>query len=360
MADGALDHQVGRPGVADLLQAASRTLLRRLLASSPSGSPIPGENLLHDIEQFDRCVGRLLSGEDAAAVAENLPPSASPLALLMRRQLLETDDAPAEDVLEAVRMIETLDRYRRSGPNLDPDSDLRAWLTRPDAFELLVEVAHDLRSPLTSILFLSETMREGHSGELTDLQRSQLGLIYSAALGLISVTSDVVELAKDERNLVEEDDIKPFAVAEVVHGVAEMVLPMAEEKAVELKVVASDHERGYGHPMALSRILLNLATNALKFTDVGYVEIGVTRLSHRTIEFYVRDTGRGIPEDRLKQLFQPFRKRLRDESFFFSGSGLGLSICQRTLRAMGSELEVETRPDWGTRFSFELDTSPAR
>ena len=185
-------------------------------------------------------------------------------------------------------------------------------------------------------------------------------MVYSAALGLISVTSDLVELAKDEKNLVEASDSKPFSVAEVVHGVAEMVRPMAEEKGIELRVQVPDLEQGHGHPMAISRILLNLATNGLKFTSEGYVEIGVTRRSQRFIDFHVRDTGRGIPAEQLEQLFQPFRKRARGDTHFFSGSGLGLSICQKIVRAMGSELDVESRADWGTRFQFTLDVSPPR
>jgi signal transduction histidine kinase len=82
----------------------------------------------------------------------------------------------------------------------------------PDAFELLVEVAHDFRSPLTSILFLAEALRDGHSGPVTDVQRSQLGLVYSAAFGLASIASDIMDLAREEKDLT-ADEAEPFSLA---------------------------------------------------------------------------------------------------------------------------------------------------
>jgi signal transduction histidine kinase len=105
----------------------------------------------------------------------------------------------------------------------------------------------------------------------------------------------------------------------------------------------------------LGRVLLNLTTNALKFTDEGYVEIGVQHRSRSLLEFYVRDTGRGISAERQSELFQPFKKRPSREGHFFSGSGVGLSIARRLVRSMGSDLVLETAPGWGTRFSFVID-----
>lgn len=313
---------------------------------------------LEDLDAYRVCLEAVVEGEEPTSTAAHLPGSARFLADLFRARLLAGGEtASAATTLEVLRAIEALQHASRSGRVRDPDPELQAWLRRPDAFGLLVEVAHDLRSPLTSILFLSEAIRAGQSGDLNDLQRSQLGLIYSAALGLVAVTSNVVELARDERSLVADADARAFSVAEVLQNVAQMVRPMAEEKGVELRVVAPEYERSQGHPAALSRVLLNLATNGLKFTENGYVEIGVQRLSHRALRFHVQDSGRGIAPPQLEQLFQPFRKRQRKEGYFFSGSGLGLSICQRLLNAMGSELEVETEMDRGTRFHFTLDAS---
>lgn len=235
----------------------------------------------------------------------------------------------------------------------------------PEGMELLVDVAHDLRSPLTSILFLAETMQRGQSGPISDVQRRQLGLIYSTALGLSSVASDLIDLSRSDQ-LVEPAPI-PFSVTAVLESVHNIVRPMVEEKKVALRVLRPAVDQRLGHPVALSRVLLNLTTNALKFTDKGYVEIVTRELLPHRIEFAVRDSGKGMDRPALGTLVSPLRSdtdRLREEHedgrarHSFSRTGLGLTICDRLLRAMGSTLQVESRPDWGTRFFFELELPP--
>jgi signal transduction histidine kinase len=133
---------------------------------------------------------------------------------------------------------------------------------------------------------------------------------------------------------------------------------MAEEKRIELLLSAPHYDRAYGHPIALNRVLLNLTTNAIKFTDKGFVELGAKRLTRHRMEYYVRDTGRGISPDLQGELFRPMKMRPSGDGHFFSGSGLGLSISRRIVRSMGSDLQLETAADWGTRFFFLLDIPP--
>jgi signal transduction histidine kinase len=227
-------------------------------------------------------------------------------------------------------------------------------LSGPDGLELVVEVAHDLRSPLTSILFLAETLRRGRSGPLTPLQERQLGLIYAAAFGLTSVASDVIELARGGERQLDLEPL-PFSVADIFESVRDIVLPIAEEKGLEVRFLPGEEGLRIGYPVALSRVLLNLTTNALKFTDEGYVEVRVEPLAGGELEFAVRDTGRGIPPHSMAMLFEPFRRRQRDREYAFSGSGLGLSICRKLVEAMQSDLRVETAAVEGTRFSFVLN-----
>jgi len=227
-------------------------------------------------------------------------------------------------------------------------------LSGPDGPELVVEVAHDLRSPLTSILFLAETLRRGRSGPLTALQDRQLGLIYAAAFGLTSVASDVIELARGGDRQLELDPM-PFSVADILESVRDIVQPIAEEKGLAVRLVVPQERLRVGYPVALSRVLLNLTTNALKFTDEGHVEVKAEALGPSEMEFAVRDTGRGIPASSMSMLFEPFRRRQRDREYAFSGSGLGLSICRKLVEAMRSELKVDTGAGAGTRFSFVLN-----
>jgi signal transduction histidine kinase len=355
----------GRPDgpstLAELLDAAAKRLLERVELFAPAEGEFTQEEIRDELDQ--------LLVHLKATLEEDSPETAPPSSLRTKLQLQLATELSDEVVALALRdgqlasgdllaLLGALVGVRRSLTGSRAE-DLRARLARPDAFQLLVEVAHDMRSPLTSILFLSETLREGHSGAVNDLQRTQLGLIYAAALGLTAVTSDIVDLARTERGLLEADP-EPYSPADVFHGVLDLVRPMAEEKGIELRLRVPDFDRFFGQPAAIQRVLLNLSTNALKFTDSGYVELGVRRRSRVHLEFYVRDTGRGIPAERQEELFQPFKKRNQRAGYFFSGSGVGLSIARRLVRALGSELNLETAPDWGTRFYFILESPSGR
>jgi len=217
--------------------------------------------------------------------------------------------------------------------------------------EALVEVAHDMRSPLTSILFLVDAIRTSKSGPITPVQERQLGLIYGAALGLSTLTSDLVDLVRGGLGLVEGPPA-PFSMCEVLSGVRDIVKPIAEEKGLRLEFNSPPNDGRVGYAAALSRVLLNLTTNAVKFTQAGYVSIECKELSQTRLRFTVTDSGSGLPQDVRRSLFSAFthtRGRMR-----FSNSGLGLSICRSLLRSMGSELHVETSSDQGSRFSFDL------
>ena len=267
------------------------------------------------------------------------------------RALPDPDPGQLLQILHAIEVV---------GQHLEADwsQHFTDRLSAPDGLELVVEVAHDLRSPLTSILFLAETLQRGRSGPVNPVQERQLGLIYSAAFGLSSVASDVIELARGGDRLVDLDPI-PFSVTDILESVRDIVQPIAEEKNLAVRVTSPESDFRIGHPVALSRVLLNLTTNALKFTAEGVVEVTAVSRNPRCIEFSVRDTGRGIPPQSMATLFEPFRRRQKPGEYAFSGSGLGLSICRKLVEAMGSVLQVETAPGYGTRFYFVLDLPPA-
>jgi signal transduction histidine kinase len=235
------------------------------------------------------------------------------------------------------------------------EQSFAAQLRGADGMELLVNVVHDLRSPLTSILFLAETLQHGRSGVVNDVQRRQLGIVYAAALKLSSVASDIIDLTRSE--LLMEPEPVPFSVEGVLEAVNDIVRPIAEEKQLAVRLGRPRADERLGHPVALSRVLLNLTTNALKFTDQGYVEIATREVSPTRVQFSVRDSGKGIDPAMLPTLFDPVRRVIRREhrAKLFSQTGLGLTICRRLVEAMGSTVQVESRAGWGTRFFFELE-----
>jgi signal transduction histidine kinase len=283
-------------------------------------------------------------------------------------------DARAEAILLAALRRSLLEQWRRRDLAVDPDrvlellysidrlaeelapgpGGLEARLAEPDAFGLLAEVAHDLRSPLTSILFLSEAMRNGHSGSHTLLQQRQLGLIYSAALGLTGVANDLMTAAQ-ERGSGQLEEAAAFSLHESCEAVREMVEPMAEAKEIDLRFNVNCFGHRTGHAGPLGRVLLNLVTNAIRFThEGGAVDVVLDPLGPDTVKVSVSDTGRGISPELQARLFEPFQKSHGREGYFFAASGLGLSIVRRLLERMDSKLTIESEVGMGTTFSFAL------
>ena len=285
------------------------------------------------------------------AVSPALP--AKRLLAGMRRSLLTQSRAGTLDAKAAVAILDTLETLNAQ---LEDDAGHRfaSRLGGMGGLELIVDIAHDMRSPLGSILFLAEQIRRGHSGGLTPLQERQLGLIYGAALGLSTMASDVIDLARGGEKLVQEQPLA-FSVLSVFQQVQDIVRPMAEERGLALRFESSVKDARVGHGRAIHRVLLNLVTNAVKFTSSGEVVVVACAISATRVRFEVRDTGRGIPEALLGTLFDAFRRRLKPGQYVFSSAGLGLSICQNLVRAMNSELLVESVMDVGSAFQFDIE-----
>jgi signal transduction histidine kinase len=278
---------------------------------------------------------------------------------LLRGELVHGWSAAPPDSLAPAEMVQTLEAIEQVRAAIEPETarDLAERLAAPGGVDLVVEIAHDLRSPLTSILFLSETLQTGQSGDVNEVQSHQLALIYGAALGLSALVSNAIELARGGDRLVDNEPC-PFSIRQTLEAVQDMVRPMAEEKglSVHMRPVAADLR--IGHPVALSRVLLNLTCNALKFTERGFVEVAAVAKDEVGVEFSVRDTGAGIDPQALTRLYQPFQRGRGRAGFTFTGTGLGLAITRKLIAAMGSELHVETGP-WGTRFYFDVALPPA-
>lgn len=234
-------------------------------------------------------------------------------------------------------------------------TEFKQRLESPDANKAVTEIAHDMRSPLSAILFLVETLRAGHSGPVTPVMERQLGLVYGAALGLSNLADDIMEASRG--SLISDARPEKFSLAEAIHDVCAIVAPVAEEKGLTLSEKYPTLDVRVGHRDALHRVLLNLTSNALKYTQSGGVSLGCTEYEDGKVQFWVEDTGCGIPEHVMAMLFTEFRPGA--SGMRFSSAGLGLAICRSLLDKMGSALRVDTAQEQGTRFSFVLDLPPA-
>jgi len=258
-------------------------------------------------------------------------------------ELAVTRDLNANEVVRTlIKLDEAEDAWRRTDRG-----KFISRLTGADCADAVVAIAHDIRSPLGSILLLVDALRHAERGSPNPIRDRQLGLIYGAAFGLSTTVSNLIAAARGDG--VVQGQPMPFSVSETMHSVSSIVQPMCEEKGIPLGIEYPDNDARIGHASAIQQSMLNLASNALRYTDAGSVAMGCTEISGDLVEFWVEDTGPGIPDDVLERLcygFPPEGVKLR-----FSSAGLGLAIVRTLVEAMGSSLQVDSGEE-GTRFSF--------
>lgn len=316
-----------------------------------------GRALRNVAEDLNRRIG----GEERSS-----PPAANPESPLLHHRVLEelrvhvlrlrsgADlDVSDSEVLEAVELLESCREELVDRPGHSAARRLLA----PGAFQTVVEIAHDLRSPLGSILFLTEALYSGQRGSVSDRQRHDLGLVYAAALELRSIVEDLMETAKSGFYRDTKGEPVRFSIRELFETLRRTLQPIAESKGNELRFELPEYEWWIGHPGPVGRTLRNLAVNGLRFTEGGEVVVSARQVDVRRMEFAVRDTGPGIPEERRAELFDAFGSSASEEQSF-SSSGLGLYVARRLVDALGSELRYETEVGTGTRFHFRLEVPP--
>jgi signal transduction histidine kinase len=332
-----------------VLSAAAERAAGRLVGRSDESVAVFRDELKH---LSDIVYSAAMGNKDAGALGAS--PTFSPdLVDLFRSEFLALlhEDLPkrttAKEILAVLSAMESMsNRNDHRAP-----ADASPGRASADALNGMLEIAHDMRSPLSAILLLVEPIRRGQKGPVTPIQERQLGLIYGAALGLSTLANDIIDAARGE--CPDAGEKHPFSVSGTMQDACAVVRPIAEEKGLELTQAYPTVDGRLGDAAAIHRVLVNLASNALKYTDRGSVSVGGTELDATRVEFWVKDTGRGIPESVLKRLFDEFRPGPVGSRFF--SAGLGLTICRRLLKTMNSTLQVETAMDKGTRFSFVLD-----
>jgi len=302
-------------------------------------------------ERLNEVIGWLSAG------LRNKAPESTPVPPVIAREyvstlkanfLSELTTATDLNANEVVRTLIRLDDAEEAWRRTDRGKFI-SRLTGADCADAVVAIAHDIRSPLCSILLLVDALRHSEKAAANPIRERQLGLIYGAAFGLSTTVSNLIGAARGE-GLVQGQPM-PFSVSETMHSVSAIVQPMCEEKGIPLGMEFPENDARVGHASAIQQALVNLASNALRYTDAGWVAMGCSEISGERVEFWVEDTGPGIPDDVLERLcygFPPEGVKLR-----FSSAGLGLAIVRTLVEAMGSTLQVDSGSD-GTRFSFVL------
>jgi len=223
--------------------------------------------------------------------------------------------------------------------------------------EFLATMSHELRTPLNSIMGFTSLMHDGKVGPIAPQHREYLGDVMTSAEHLLQLINDVLDLSKIEagKMTIVADT---FRVAEAIDEVKQSLAPTAARKGLNLVVaVAEDFPPITSDRLRFMQILLNLASNAVKFTPKGEVRIECNTVQ-RQLQLSVTDTGCGIKEDKMIRLFQPFSQVDGSLGRKHEGTGLGLYLAQRLAHLLGGEITAASEYGKGSTFTLTLPLTP--
>ncbi|MCD6272022.1 MAG: response regulator [Deltaproteobacteria bacterium] len=223
--------------------------------------------------------------------------------------------------------------------------------------EFLATMSHEIRTPMNGVLGMTELLSS------TDLSKKQAHFtqtIIRSGESLLSIINDILDFSKIESGLLEVEEID-FNLRNLIEETSQMMSEMAHEKGLELNVVlpVDIAEALKGDPGRLRQILVNLVSNAVKFTDKGEVNIAVKTLKRNGSEFHlqfeVSDTGPGISKKFQRNIFKAFCQEDSSTTRKFGGTGLGLAISHQLIKIMGGDIGVQSEPGKGSLFWFTLN-----
>lgn len=232
----------------------------------------------------------------------------------------------------------------------------RAEQVACDKAELLSMLSHDIRNPLNALMGVVHLLERS---DLNDEQRRRVKVIRNSSDNMLTLLNRVLEMSRAESTgfaLTES----AFEVEPLVREAVAPFAAKAEEKGLRLDVALDDEVPAslIGDPVALRQVLTNLVGNAVKFTEQGAIEVSVRLLEAATdaasLKFTIRDSGIGIPADKVERIFEEYTQGSVETALRFGGSGLGLAIARKLLALYGSSMQVESTPGEGSTFSFVL------
>jgi len=303
------------------------------------------------------------------------------LAYLISNRIHRQTSAQLLDLARTVNAVSTLKNYsiralRRSDDEIGlladalnqmlaqielQDIQLKREFKRAEAAKVaksqfLATVSHEIRTPINGILGMTQLLLDTRlNSEQDDIAHT----VSRSAEGLLSIINDILDFSKGEAGRHQIKQVS-FSPSQITYECVETVAIVACEKEIELVCQVDEKVPAYlmGDPARLRQVLLNLLSNAMKFTTKGevVVRLAVEKINHEqaSICFEVEDTGIGIPEDRLDRLFKSFSQVDTSANRKYGGTGLGLAISKQLVEAMGGSISVRTRENHGSLFGFNV------
>ncbi len=226
--------------------------------------------------------------------------------------------------------------------------------------EFLTSMSHELRTPLNSIIGFADVLLQGIDGELNELALNDIQLIYNSGQHLLALINDILDLSKIEAGRMELVR-EPLPIEGLINETLAATSSLLKEKPIQVAVdVDEDLPPVYADKLRLNQILLNLVSNAAKFTEDGQITIKARIAETEPDKMFVSisDTGIGIPEDKFKAIFDRFSQADNSTTRRYGGTGLGLPICQQLVEMHGGQIGMTSEVNVGSTFYFTIPLAP--